>query len=341
MDEPSKPSLCLLTGRLPQGANVETFSFNELQNPPPSATDAFWKKKGHNSHFLLADPWSPIDVVLERLGNTGVITGGISVPTGAGPTVGLGRNVLPQGSVVGMRFGGTLGLQALVTQGCRPVGPVYRVTECQQNAIYMLNNEPALKAMEAIIQEAETDQEKRQRSAGLVVGLASSSQEEETNDYLIRQIVGFVPSKAGIVVGGNIQVGDKFRFHVRDKNAAEEDMKLMVQRVQTEKLFSEETTKTPLAILQVSCVARGQHLFGASNVDVSNIQQLAQGVAIGGFYANGELGPVGLAGFSDTNVAGSYMHGFTTVATFLCEQKADIVDSTATVNVQEPQDVWE
>lgn len=352
-DEPSKPSLCLMTGRLPTGGVVETFSFNELHQPPPDATDSFWNKSGA-SYFLLADPWSPIDTVLERLdassGNVVTTTGGISVPTGTGPTVGLGKLALPQGSVVGVRFTGTMTLQAVVSQGCRPVGPVFRVTECNKNAVLQLDHQPALQALEGLISPAQTEEEKRKISSGLVVGLSSNDLEKD-DDYLIRQIAGFIPSKGGMIVGGSINVGDKFRFHVRDKDAAAEDMRLMVQRAQTEKLFSEQTsaTSTPLAVLQVSCVARGRYLFGKPNVDISNIRELAgQGVAIGGFYANGELGPVGLAGFAaadeSSSVAGSHMHGFTTVATVLCEQHQPENQTSATAttsNVQDPLDAWE
>jgi small ligand-binding sensory domain FIST len=142
-------------------------------------------------------------------------------------------------------------------------------------------------------------------------------------DYLIRQIVGFVPSKGGVAISGtNVQVGDVIRFHVRDKTTASEDLELMVKRCQTERLLQDEASKgAPVAAIQVSCVARGRGLFGVPNVDLSNVQELmAEGKGtVGGFYANGEIGPVGLAGFSTTDNPGTFLHGFTTVVALLCD----------------------
>jgi small ligand-binding sensory domain FIST len=345
LDEPSKPSISLLLGRVPQNAQVETFAFNTLTKPPPPKEDYnYWNKLANvtagetssspssASFFLLADPWSPVDSVIQNLeatkANNGgaVITGGISVPTGTGPTVGLGPQALPQGSVVGIRFGGSLGIQAIVAQGCRPLGPTFTVTNCEHNVILELDRRPAIQALENVIQAASDEKEKQKISSGLVIGLYSSTannkEPNDTADYLIRQISGFVPSKGAFVVSGGVKKGDRIRFHVRDKQAAEEDLKLMVQRAQTEKIFHQSSAR-PLAALQVSCVGRGRYMFGYANVDLSHIQELVEGASVAGFYANGELGPVGLSGFSKSNTGGTFMHGFTTVVALLCEFDTD------------------
>jgi small ligand-binding sensory domain FIST len=351
LDESSKPSLSLLTGRLPAGAEIETFAYNALTNPPPPPGDEKWKQQqqqsdggsSSSSYFLLADPWSPVDKVLEAIGESAVVTGGISVPTGTGPTVALGPQAMPQGSLVGLRVGGTLSIQAVVAQGCRPVGPTFRITECEQNAILQLDDDkPAIAAIETLIRSARDENERRKISAGLVVGISadgsssSSDYDERTEqqpDYLIRQITGFVPTRGGMTVSGALNKGDRLRFHVRDKDAAEEDLRLMVQRARTERLFQqdEQAKVTPVVALQISCVARGRSLFGGvPNVDLSYVKQLAgPDVKVAGFYANGEIGPVGLAGFSTTRggPTGTFLHGFTTVVALLCErQTTDDVD---------------
>jgi small ligand-binding sensory domain FIST len=342
LDEPSKPSISLLTGRVPQNAQVETFAFNTLTKPPPPKEDYnYWNKLANvtacgtspspssASFFLLADPWSPVDTVIQNLEATkadnggAVITGGISVPTGTGPTIGLGPQALPQGSVVGIRFGGSLGIQAIVAQGCRPLGPTFTVTNCEQNVILELDGRPAIQALQDVIQAASDEKEKQKISSGLVVGLNKEPDGTGTaDDYLIRQIAGFVPSKGAFVVSGGVKKGDHIRFHFRDKQAAEEDLKLMVQRAQTEKIFHQSSAR-PLAALQVSCVGRGRYMFGYANVDLSHIQELAEGASVAGFYANGEIGPVGLAGFSKSNTGGTFLHGFTTVVALLCEFDTD------------------
>ena len=164
--------------------------------------------------------------------------------------------------------------------------------------------------------------------------------QDHDEDYLVRQIVGFIPSKNGIAVGGSINVGDKFRFHVQDRTAALEDLRLMMKRAKTERLFDENVGQT-VAALQVSCVARGRGLFGTPNVDLKGIQELVD-VPVGGFFANGEIGPVGIAGFSSTNDEGAFLHGFTTVAALICDYSSvdkETVDDKAN-SVDEQADAW-
>jgi len=341
LDEPSKPSMSLLAGVLPEEADFELFDFNELTKPPPDPSSPYWSKlvgdQKHRSTILIVDPWSPFEKILEGLSNNeAVVAGGISVPTGAGPTVGIDGKALPQGSAVGVCFKSGVGLQTIVAQGCRPVGPTYTITACEQNCILELDSNPALQTLEQMANSAPIE-EQRKISSSLVCGIASSSHED---DYLVRQILGFAPSQNGIAIGGSIKVGDKFRFHVRDKAAAQEDLRLMMKRAKTERLFDENVGQ-PVAALQISCVARGRGLFGTRNVDLESIQELLEG-PVGGFYANGEIGPVGIAGFSSTSDEGAFLHGFTTVAALICDYSNVTKKKVSGEGspVDEPADAW-
>jgi len=357
LDEPTKPSMSIMLGRIPEGAKFEVFSFNEMNKPPPPPDSEYWRKLSGNdeaesaaSYMLFADPWSPMENIIEGLSSLpvpysdgAVIVGGISVPVAAKPTVAIDDQPMPQGSAVGIAFQGAMGIQACTAQGCRPVGPVYTVTAAGNNCILELDSEPAVTALESLISKSSVE-EQRMLGSGLVCGIIASTAlqdndegQKQQGDYLIRQIAGFVPGKKGIVIGGSLQVGDRFRFHVRDKATAEEDLKLMVNRVQTERMYSETSKKgTVMAALQISCVGRGQGLYGKSNVDVSKILQLvdsnkdANGSSVGcvgGFFANGEIGPVGVAGLSisagansgNDGSSGTHLHGFTTVVAMLCD----------------------
>lgn len=356
VDRPNQPAMSMLSGNLPKGANVEMLSFNELHNPPPE-DPAFWKELQKNngsgrqqsdqqrppSFLLFVDPWSPIDNILRGLRGS-VVAGGISVPAQASfqPTVAMNGEALPQGSAVILRWTGTMGLQAIVSQGCRPVGPIFTVTKTTGNALEELDGVPALQKLQEVASDASEADRKLMSAAGYLVGIASANGVERgtsssRTDFLIRQIIGFQPDKGAVVVGSrDVQLGDRVRFHVRDAQAARDDMKLQMERTLSERLFAGGLSHcgTPMAALQISCVARGQGMFQCPNEDVSYVNSLFENAQdqteesasaaapppVAGFFANGEIGPVGVAGFQPHEVIeGTYMHGFTTVVGLLCD----------------------
>lgn len=347
LDEPSKPSMSLLAGFSLPLDSVELFDFNELAKPPPPVGSQYWNKlsgdgSSSSSFLLFADPWSPVENVTAALGNDAVIAGGISVATGVGPTVAIDDKPLPQGSLVGVCFKNLLKLEVVVAQGCRPTGPPFIITAAEGSCILELDSEPALDVLENFVSSIEDPEEQTSISSGLVCGIQANN---EDGDFLIRQILGFVPSKGGIAVAGSVHTGDQFQFHVRDKNAAKEDLELMMKRARTERTVFGDRGKL-VAALQISCVARGRSLFKDPNVDLSQTKLLLdEGGPVAGFYANGEIGPVGIAGFSSTTEeSGSHIHGFTTVMAYLCDMRSTSNDKKGTQTpaslVDEPADAW-
>jgi len=359
LDEPSKPSMSLLTGHSLPPNSFQLFDFNELSKPPPPVSDSdYWntlhmktKENDHggsltsssSSFLLFADPWSPVEHVIAALGqrrhSDAVIAGGISVPTGVGPTVAIDDQPLPQGSLVGVGFQNALKLEVAVTQGCRPAGPSFAITAAEGSCILELDSQPALAVLEHFVSSIEDSQEQKAISSGLVCGIQAEyndinkEEEEGGGDYLIRQILGFVPSKGGIAVAGGVHAGERLRFHVRDKQAAQEDLALTMKRASSERAVFGDQGKL-VAAIQISCVARGRSLFGDPGVDLSQTKLLLDdGGPVAGFYANGEIGPVGLAGFSPTTDAerrssgsGSHIHGFTTVSAYLCDMSTSVTN---------------
>ena len=356
VDQSNLPAMSIMSGVLPKGSNVNLFSFNELTNPPPNdPADSFWTdlrltKEGRPPSFLLfVDPWSPIETILSGLHGS-VVAGGISVPANAQPTVAMNGQALPQGSAVAIQFTGTFGVQAIASQGCRPVGPIFTVTSNIGNALEELDGIPALEQLQSVASDASEEDRKLMSTAGYLVGIASEG--DELTDFLIRQIIGFQPDKGAVVIGARVKTGDRVRFHVRDAKAAKEDMLLQMDRTKTERLFAGRANcGTPVAALQISCVARGQGMFGIPNVDLNYIASLFEddqfNPPVAGFFANGEIGPVGIAGFNEQHtIDGTYMHGFTTVVGLLCDfsesSSATNVESLLTTATNDDQgDAWE
>uniref|UniRef100_A0A7S3P6C6 FIST C-domain domain-containing protein n=1 Tax=Amphora coffeiformis TaxID=265554 RepID=A0A7S3P6C6_9STRA len=341
LDEPSKPSISILLGyHLPEDS-IEVFDFNTLHKPPPEVGSDYW---GHlaskdASYLIFGDPWSPVENVTAALGTSAVVAGGISVPAGVGATVARNNKPLSQGSLVGVRFQNAMKLQVVTAQGCRPIHDTpFTITAAEGSCILELDSEPALKVMETVVNGAGGP------LPGVVCGIQMAADQNDgkkedvadtvhSDDYLIRQIVGFLPTKAGIVVAGRVQTGERLRFHVRDKNAAEHDLELMLQRARTERTVFGGKGKLVCAF-QISCVARGQTFFGEKNVDLGRVKSLlGSDGPVAGFYAGGEIGPVGLAGFTEGSNSGSHIHGFTTVVAYLCDT------NSLAANDNEPQTV--
>ncbi|CAB9517576.1 FIST C domain [Seminavis robusta] len=309
-----------------------------------------------------------------------VIAGGISVPPRPqrrrqGPVPSIARNgqLLPAGSFVGVEFTGNVGLMAVVAQGCRPVGPTYVITKASGTILTGLSGESAITRLEEVAANANKQDQELIRNGEIVCGIGSSSnimecmdndvddtllqigehdEQEEgekmlriEDDFLIRQIMGFQPKSGSVVVAaGGLKEGSTFRFHVRAAKSAREDMGLMVQRAKTERLFAGNAGKSgkPLAAFQFSCVARGRSFFGAPNMDLQKIQELFddQDPCVAGFFANGEVGPVGIRSAEmaakDAEQAGeqqstsnTFLHGFTTVVAMLCDYSETSADENS------------
>ena len=60
--------------------------------------------------------------------------------------------------------------------------------------------------------------------------------------------------------------------------------------------------KAPLAALMFSCCGRGRGLFGRPHHDITVLRERAGDIPIAGFFAQGEIGPVGTSNF---------LHGYT------------------------------
>ena len=67
-------------------------------------------------------------------------------------------------------------------------------------------------------------------------------------------------------------------------------------------LKGESLPSPPRGALLFSCLGRGENLYGKPDHDSNAFAAKFVGVPLGGFFCNGEIGPVG---------ATTYLHGFT------------------------------
>ena len=166
-------------------------------------------------------------------------------------------------------------------------------------------------------------------------GFVREEEEEEELDYLLRQVLG-VNGRGGLYIGlepgVRIDPGQtRLQFHVRDEEAASEELALWLDRYRLERNVADRFgDRAPLAALQFACQYRGRNLFTQPDQD-SRLVRAALGEALptGGFFCSAEVGPLGIKGFGapEEQEAQPFIHGFSTcLALFYASADSEDVD---------------
>jgi small ligand-binding sensory domain FIST len=298
------PTLCLWSAMLP-GAEITpwqvTFrktpdgvvcdglpSVGEAESPPPQAI------------FALGEPFTSLPKALiesfdAELSGVPIIGG---MASGGGP----GQNMLFQDGhcveqgAVGVIIRGGPAVRTLVSQGCKPIGSPWIVTKSDRNVVHSLGGVAPLRRLEEIFRDLPArDQELAE--LGLFLGIAMNEYQDrfERGDFLIANVLGADQRSGAVAIGNAVRTGQTVQFHLRDSAAADEDLVQLLERDKAEH-------GSPAAALLFSCNGRGTRMFPEPHHDAATVQRLLGPLPLAGFFAQGELGPVG---------GHNYIHGFT------------------------------
>ena len=259
--------------------------------------------EGPQTCVLLADPFTtPVEDLFSRVEgeDSGIqLIGGLA---SGGRNQGDNRLILNQtafdSGVVGVIIGGGVCIRTVVSQGCRPVGDRYVVTKAERNVLYELGGTSAVERLETTLL-ALPDEARRKAFLGIQVGIAMDEYRGDfgQGDFLIRGLLGADRESGSLVVGDFLREGQTIQFHIRDDQAASDDLRILIARERQSIPGS-----CPKGALLFSCNGRGQHFFAKSDHDISSIQEGFGPVPVAGFFAGGEFGPVG---------GKNYLHGYT------------------------------
>ena len=298
-------SLSLWCGVLP-GAKLETFHVEFEATPdgpicsglPEPAADA----PAARAVFLLADPHScAIDPLIARLADDlpGVpLIGGMA---SGGMSPGENRLLLddnsPKAGAVGVILRQGPLVHSIVSQGCRPIGSTFIVTKVEDNVILELGGKTALSRLEQTYAGL-SEEDRHLIRRGLHLGIAMNEFKEtfSRGDFLISNVLGADRETGAIAIGNFVRPGQTVQFHVRDGDTADEDLRQLLET------HRKSHAGIPQGALLFSCNGRGTRLFPKPDHDASVIQELCGPLPLAGFFAQGELGPVG---------GRNYIHGFT------------------------------
>jgi small ligand-binding sensory domain FIST len=252
--------------------------------------------------IMLADPYSfPTDVLLSKLAvdTPGVpILGGLaSGRTADGAAALLFGEEVHEAGAVGVLLDG-VELMPCVSQGAAPLGPEVTITAAEGNVIHELAGRPALATVERIIAGLPTS-ERALVAGGLLLGIVveANKSEYEQGDFLVRGIAGADPDSGALVVGALVHEGQVVRLHARDARSADEDLRRQL-RLRREALAG----AAPAGSVVFSCNGRGAAMFGNCDHDAVAVAEELGDAPAAGFFAAGEIGPVG---------GRSFLHGFT------------------------------
>lgn len=300
-----QPSVSVWAAVLP-GVRVHTFALDTVRTeenltvlglPQPEADAAVG--------IVLADPRTfPIDGFVaasqEFLPGLPLVGGLATGPTG--PTARPGRTWLCRdgeafdSGAVGAILCGDVPIWPVVSQGCRPIGPTMVVTKAEGNELLELAGQPAVEKLQQILVELDAE-DRRLALSGLAIGIAMNeyAEEHERGDFLIRGVAGLRPDRGSVVIGDLVEVGRTVRFQVRDAAGAHAELVDLLGRHRA-------AAGRPDGVLLFSCNGRGSAMFDGPHHDAIAVTDGLGTTAVGGFFAGGEIGPVG---------GRNHLHGFT------------------------------
>lgn len=317
----------LWAARLPEVRMVPfhlTFHEKETQSSGPGSQPGMglegWPQELESlserpTFLVFADPFStPIEDVFETMETRCPGAPAIGGVASGGTDLGENRLVFNGGIVqeglVGVALWGPVWIRTLVSQGCQPIGERYVVTKAERNIMYELGGVPTLERLQETLERLGPERGK-QVAMAVQIGVAFDEQREQfgRGDFLIRGLLGADQRSGGVAISDIVKEGQTIQFHVRDPSAASEDFNLLLAQDRLD--FPNSPFKGALLF---SCNGRGRRFFAEPNHDITALQRQAEGIPVAGFFAAGEIGPVG---------GKNFIHGYTASVALFAEPFPD------------------
>lgn len=302
-----RPGIALTAAFLP-GVTITPLHLANDGLPAPDAAPQAWSRllavdPASTPEFLvLPDPFSfDVESLIRGLdraypGSTtvgGIASGGRHVGSNA---LFLGDRI-HRGGLVGAAVSGNLAVETIVAQGCRPVGEPMFVTACERNVVRALDGRPPLQVLQEL-HDALQPRDRQLARHSLFIGIVMKEDRQQygQGDFLIRNLIGIDPASGALAIGALIDPNAIVQFHLRDADTSAHDLEALLARHRA------ADAAPPAGALLFSCLGRGQFLYGRADHDTDLFRRHLGQVPLGGFFCNGEIGPVHGA---------TFLHGYT------------------------------
>ena len=184
------------------------------------------------------------------------------------------------GGVSGVVFSPEISLITSLSQGCRPVGPTHTITRASDNYIFELDDRPALEVLKDDVGAGLASDLRR---LGGFIHAALPIAGSDTGDYVVRNLIGVDEEHSVVAIGETVEAGDTMMFVSRDADAAQDDLAKTLESLQR------RAGGEAKGGLYISCIARGPHMFGAQNAEMTLLRDIVGDIPLVGMYANGEI----------------------------------------------------
>ena len=304
----NRPGCSLTVASLP-GVDLVPFYLNgddlpDLDSGPDSWEGAVGVTAESSPHFLLLlDPFSfPAQDFIQ--GMDFAFPRSVKVGGMASGGHRSGENALYledrayRAGAIGLAMRGNLVVDTIVAQGCRPIGQLMCITKSQQNLLLELDGQPPLEVVQRLFSSSsERDREMMQNSLFLGMVMDDVIEEPQLGDFLIRNVIGLDSRTGTMAIGETLREGQRVQFHLRDALTSAEELADLLARH-----ASQEKGSRSQGSLLFSCLGRGEHLYGRPDHDTDLFRDKVGPIPLGGFFCNGEIGPVGST---------TFLHGYT------------------------------
>lgn len=322
--------LSILAARLP-GARLYPLNYEQLHgsgalNRPESFRQAVGGDDASiKAIVILADPYTtPISGLLGLAAHCwpGVPVVGGMASAAAQPGQNrllINGQVLREGAV-GVLIGGDVRVDCTLSQGCRPIGKPLVITKSKRHVVYELGGRNALAGIQEMIENLDEEDRQLIQTRGLMVGRVINEYKDRfgRGDFLIRSLLAVDHDSGYVAINDpQIRVGQTIQFHVHDRRTAMEDFQLLLE---AQKLHGPAG-----GALLFSCNGRGKRLYEQPDTDARIVNEALGDVPLAGFFAAGEIGPVG-----DQN----FMHGHT--ASLVVFRSADVLAASKLTSAAPP-----
>lgn len=311
------PAISLFAASLP-GTTLHPFTYRDLPHVKEGDTAALTRaaevigaRRDMRGILFFADPFSvpaaaAVDI-LSRVRTTvdgakrcPVIGGMASASTKPGGNLILLNDQAMRAGGVGITIRGDVDIDCVVSQGCKPIGKPLVVTGAQRNVIKALGGEKALDVLRQIVSEL-PEEDRALLPGGVFLGRVIDEYKPRfgRGDFLIRGVLGVDQQTGAVAIGDLVRAGQTVQFHLRDARTATEDLQLL--------LAAQQLQHPPAGALLFTCNGRGSRLFGDTSHDAKAVSRAlspdpARPLPMAGFFAAGEIGPIG---------GSSFLHGHT------------------------------